>query len=65
MMRLEGWRVYQDILQRKFDEKYSGLRKAKSHEEYKYLCGYLDGIEKARNIVEHETADFKINDGQA
>jgi hypothetical protein len=56
-----GWSVYKSLLERQFIREYNRLRDLKDEKTYARLCGKLDGIEYAENVLEEELAQFDIN----
>ena len=56
----EGWQVFKDILQKKFDLEYKKLRKCKkSDSTYSQINGFLDGLEFVQTVVENQIDDLE------
>lgn len=60
-----GWSIYKDMLNTQLNSYNLRLRKSRQDEkEYNYLCGVMDGIEKAMNIVDQEIKEFEAKNDQ-
>jgi hypothetical protein len=65
MVVTTGWKVFQDMLSRKFQFEMLNLRKSYTDENrFKNTQGVLDGLEYAMTIVDKEVEEFEAQNDQ-